>query len=367
MPLEAPAPSAPAFWTDGPVPPALSRDLVFGRADLVERLRRRWRQRAPVRTLLVGPPLSGRRTTLRASLREVNSPLAVIRIDVQALVPATGRGLAEAILKALRGRISVSRWNQAAKDLRHPDEAEAAATLADVDTLLAGLPKEERPFVVFEGAEHLTDLPDATLQGLEAWAAGSSAHIVLTVAHVPSRLKEYLPSLCGTAGVRETRLEPVARQSAATFLGNRLAHARCQARPEAAALLLEFAAGDPASLQWLGRHLVDHAKRQTRGLVTLDDAVEAIAEAVATLPWPWVGPLGALSGRLRDVFVALAFHDAASITDVGERIHLDAKNVSVLLSRLIDRGYPVEKVARGRYRISHRLIREHVRARFGEG
>lgn len=354
------AEAPPPFWAEGPIPPALLDVHFVGRTEDRVRLARRWGQRAPARTVLSAPALGGKRSLLAASLADAEVPVVPIRVACHRLLPETPRGLVEAMLAGLRGKAPEAGLARAARTLQYgPPEAPDELILG-LDALLDPIPGG-RPILVLEGAHALARLPEPTLGALDAWAAASRAHTVALVDHLPQDLQAACPAVFGPRGVRVTRPAPLGRPEAEAFLRDRFAAARCQPTPEALAMLLEYAGGDPASLQLLGARCHDVLQRRRKGRLEEGDVVDGLFLTLESLPPEWTRVLGALSGRARDAFVALAVLDGPSVADVGRRIHLDGKNVSVLLARLAERGAPIEKTGRGRWRITHRLLKEWVR------
>lgn len=347
------------FWSEGPIPPAYLQTHFVGRQDEAERLAKRWAQRAPARTILVSPARGGRRSLLNASLAIDDIQATVVRIRVDRLLPETPRGFVSACLEATHAVAPHPSLPRLQRLVRlGPPEALVEA-LDGWPEALARTPA--RALVVLEGADRLSALSREVLAALDQVVATSRAHFVTTMTQVPVELQERLPALLGPEGVRITRLVPLSRKEAGLFLRDRFAAVRCQATPEALALMLEYTGGDPASVQLLGARCHEVLLRAGKGRLDEGDVAEGLFRALESLPPEWTRILGELSGRARDAFVAVALGGNPSISEVGRRIGLDGKNVSVLLSRLVDRGAPIEKTGRGRYRVTHRLLAEWIR------
>ena len=347
------------FWAEGPIPPALLDTYFVGRTEEVARLSNRWAQRAPARTVLLAPERAGKRSLLAATLRDTKGAVAPLHVRIDRLLPENGDGLAAALLEALALRAPSPVLTRLERHLRHGPPERAAEVIRQLDGPLDGL--DRRPLVLLEGAESLARLPPEVLAALDDLVGTTRAHFVATMAHLPAGLQEAVPRLLGPAGVRVTRLTPLARREAQEYVRARLAAVRCQPTAGALDLLLDYAGGDPASLQLLGARSHEVLLRSGRGRLQEEDVGEGLYMALESLPPDWTRILGELKGRSRDCFVALALLEDPTVSEVGERIRLDAKNVSVILSRLVERGAPVEKVARGRFRITHRLLAEWVR------
>lgn len=347
------------FWAEGPIPPAQLADHFVGRAEEVDRLAKRWAQRAPARTVLLAPARAGKRSLLNASLAATEADVTVVRIRLNRLLPATDTGFVAACLAAT-GRVaphaSLTRWERLLRTGPSETPIEALTEWPEALARVAG-----RPLLVLEGADTLADLSLDVLAALDAAAATTRAHLVTTLEHLAPALQEQIPTLLGPEGVRITRLAPLTKRQAGDYLQARFAAARCQAAPEALALMLEYTGGDPASVQLLGARCHDVLLREGRGRLEEADVADALYRALESLPPEWTRILGELKGRARDAFVATALLGNPSVSEVGRRIGMDAKNVSVLMGRLVERGAPVEKTGRGRYRITHRLLAEWVR------
>ncbi|MBW3584084.1 MAG: ATP-binding protein [Euryarchaeota archaeon] len=358
---------SPPFWAEGPIPPARLATYFIGRSEDVERLRKRWYQRAPARSVILGPARTGKRSLVAASLVGSERDVVPVRVRVDRLLPGTPLGLVEALLSSFQGKMDRTEWMRLTR-LAHYGPADDAplealrALAAPLDRIPTGPAKTPlRPVVVFEGAERLAELPEEALSALDDLLATTRAHVVALAAHVPSVLVERVPTLFGPTGTRTLRPATLSKKEATDFVRARFAAVQCQPAPEALELLLDYAAGDPGSLQLLGARCHDVLRRKGKGRLTEEDVVEGLYLALESLPPEWTRILGELKGRGRDVFVALAVLPQPNVATIGRRIHLDGKNVSVLLGRLVERGAPVEKVGRGRFRITHRLLAEWIK------
>lgn len=349
----------PPFWTEGPIPPARIETYFLGRLEERERVAKRWGQRAPARTVIVAPAGGGKRSLLNATIRDTNAEVNPLRLRVDRLLPQNGHGLARALVEAVNLRHPHPALPKLARQLRFGPPEAPQEVIAELAEPIAKIPG--RPLLILEGAHGLARLPDETLAALDDLAATSRAHFASLSDHLSPTLQARLPNLLGPAGVRVTRLTALPRKDAAHFLQKRFEAVDCSLDYDALQLLLDYAGGDPRGLQLLGSRTHDVLLRRGSTRVTEQEVAEGLYLTLESLPPEWTRMLGRLEGRNRDAFVALALLDNPTVSKVGERISLDSKNVCVVLARLAERGAPIEKTGRGRWRISHRLLSEWIR------
>lgn len=308
---------------------------------------------------MVAPAGGGKRSLINASTRDTHAELTVIRLRVDRLLPENGHGLARALIDAINLRHPHPSLPKLARQLRYGPPEAPQEVIRELVEPLAKVPG--RPLVVLEGTHCLARLPDETLSALDDLAATSRAHFASLTDHLSPTLQARMPTLLGPAGVRVTRLNPLGRREAADYLRSRFDSVGCRLDYDALQLILDYAGGDPRGLQLLGSRTHDILLRQGANLVTEQTVADGLYLTLESLPPEWTRILGRLEGRARDAFVALALLDNPTVSKVGERIALDPKNVCVVLARLAERGAPIEKTGRGRWRISHRLLSEWIR------
>jgi hypothetical protein len=330
-----------------------------GRQEERERVARRWGQRAPARTVVIAPAGGGKRSLVNATTRDVGQEVTPIRVRLDRLLPENGHGLARALIDAINLRHPHPALPRLARQLKYGPPEVPGMVLRELAEPLAKVPG--RALVVLEGAHGLARLPEETLGALNDLAASSRAHFACLVDHLNPTLQERLPNLLGTTGTRFTRLDPLSRRDAGVFLQDRFEAAGARLEMDALHLMLEYAGGDPRGLQLLGARTYDVMLRSGRFRVTEEEVAQGLYLTLESLPPEWTRILGRLEGRARDAFVALALLEKPTVSAIGERIDLDPKNVCVVLARLAERGAPIEKTGRGRWRISHRLLAEWVR------
>lgn len=349
----------PPFWTSGPIPPARVSTYFVGQSDQRDRVAKRWGQRAPARTVLIAPAGGGKRSLLNATLHDQRETVRPLRIRVDRLLPQNDQGLARTLVEVVNLVAPHPSLPRLARHLKYGPPEAPQEVILDLAEPLSKVP--QRPLVALEGAHQLVRFSDETLASLDALASSSRAHFACLLDHIPPVLQTQVPNLLGPTGVRVTRLGALSRKEAEGFLERRFEHAGCGLEESALQLMVEYSGGNPANLQLLGARTHDVLLRNGARKVTEEDVAEGLYLALESLPPEWTRPLAQLEGRLRDVFVALALLDNPSVSEVGERISLDAKNVCVVLGRLAQRGAPVEKVGRGKWRITQRFIAEWVR------
>lgn len=298
------------FWVAGPVPPARLSTLS---------LTRPLAQAAVLASLAAGglASIGGRRRSGRTTL--VHQVAAALRrpfvvVDAAALLQGTEEEALQAVRELTRRPPGEADWAAAVR-LWHPDAALA------IDSCTP----EQRPWV----------------RGLPAKAG--------------------VPVVAVEEGEGGAVPDPIAGETARSFLERRARTLRMTWTPPALREAVAFAEGRPDVLQRLGAGALHAALEQGRSRVTADDLLEGAVDAAE----PAADALATLSPPRASLLKAMVRAPEATPTDWARRCGLDPKAAVVHLQRLESHDGLVQRTGRGRYRIASPLLALHLQGLHG--